>query len=191
MKGCAVAGCTRLHVARGMCGLHWRRWRKHGDPLVTLVERRSIGVDLPAVCSVESCGEARSARGLCKRHYERLRLHGDPLASKGAGFMRAEKPTYSTVHARLKNQRGRAAGFDCVDCSAPASEWSYDGTDASPLMTTTPTGASIAYSTDLDRYEPRCRPCHRLRDAAERKLPATAPEKGGLLLASTTKGMKQ
>lgn len=29
---CTVDGCTAPMFGRGMCGKHWDRWRKHGDP---------------------------------------------------------------------------------------------------------------------------------------------------------------
>lgn len=29
---CSVAPCTRRAGARGYCAMHWKRWRKHGDP---------------------------------------------------------------------------------------------------------------------------------------------------------------
>lgn len=33
---CDVDGCERTDVhARGMCGMHYQRWRRHGDPTVT------------------------------------------------------------------------------------------------------------------------------------------------------------
>ena len=33
MKTCNVEGCEKRHEARGFCKMHWKRWRKHGDPL--------------------------------------------------------------------------------------------------------------------------------------------------------------
>lgn len=30
---CSVVGCERLAYGRGFCGMHWLRWRRHGDPL--------------------------------------------------------------------------------------------------------------------------------------------------------------
>lgn len=30
---CSVAGCQRKYYAKGWCEMHWRRARKHGDPL--------------------------------------------------------------------------------------------------------------------------------------------------------------
>jgi hypothetical protein len=31
---CSINGCEKPFVARGWCSLHWKRWRKHGDPLM-------------------------------------------------------------------------------------------------------------------------------------------------------------
>lgn len=39
---CSIDGCEGPTVARGWCDKHYRRWRKHGDPLVT---KRIIGDD--------------------------------------------------------------------------------------------------------------------------------------------------
>lgn len=36
MKTCDIEDCERKHYGRGWCERHYRRWRKHGDPLVTL-----------------------------------------------------------------------------------------------------------------------------------------------------------
>ncbi len=32
-KPCSITGCVGGVVGRGLCGKHWARWRKHGDPL--------------------------------------------------------------------------------------------------------------------------------------------------------------
>lgn len=42
-RPCTIEDCDRNIVARGWCDLHWRRWRKHGDPLKTLTPTRVIG----------------------------------------------------------------------------------------------------------------------------------------------------
>jgi hypothetical protein len=69
-RTCAVPGCRRAHAARGLCGRHYQRWRRHGDPL---------GVPRPRTCAVPGCDGEHHARGLCRRHYTRWRRHGDPL----------------------------------------------------------------------------------------------------------------
>lgn len=33
MKTCTIAGCESKHYARGWCDMHYRRWKRHGDPL--------------------------------------------------------------------------------------------------------------------------------------------------------------
>lgn len=32
---CSIDGCDRVAVARGWCHPHWKKWRRHGDPLRT------------------------------------------------------------------------------------------------------------------------------------------------------------
>ena len=37
MKTCSVEDCEKGgKIVRGMCDMHYRRWQRHGDPLVTL-----------------------------------------------------------------------------------------------------------------------------------------------------------
>jgi len=30
---CSVDGCINIHNAQGFCDKHYRKWRRHGDPL--------------------------------------------------------------------------------------------------------------------------------------------------------------
>lgn len=32
---CSVVGCTKSHIARGLCVAHYAKWRKYGDPLAS------------------------------------------------------------------------------------------------------------------------------------------------------------
>lgn len=32
-RPCRIEGCIRPHLARGLCGAHYHRWERHGDPL--------------------------------------------------------------------------------------------------------------------------------------------------------------
>ena len=40
MSGCAIEECERKHLARGWCHVHYSRWRKHGDPMKTLIRTK-------------------------------------------------------------------------------------------------------------------------------------------------------
>ncbi len=45
---CAVSDCEKPEHSRGWCCLHLNRWRRTGDPLVTLTPRRYSGPESPA-----------------------------------------------------------------------------------------------------------------------------------------------
>jgi hypothetical protein len=44
-KGCRVDGCSRDVDARKMCAMHWKRWRKYGDPTVVKNVGRHVSPD--------------------------------------------------------------------------------------------------------------------------------------------------
>lgn len=39
-RTCDIEGCTNAHKARGWCDPHYRRWKRHGDPLTSRPPRR-------------------------------------------------------------------------------------------------------------------------------------------------------
>lgn len=75
---------------------------------------------------------------------------------------------YLAMHDRLRAARGVARTHSCVDCGGVARDWSYDGGDPNVRYEVV-NGYRLAFSTNLDRYSPRCSPCHRSHDAAARK----------------------
>lgn len=72
MGNCIVGDCDRTAVARKMCGMHYKRWAKHGDPAKGARRWQA------PMCVVENCGGKPIANSMCGLHYERLRRHGDP-----------------------------------------------------------------------------------------------------------------
>lgn len=42
-KACVVPECGKEARSRGWCAMHWRRWRKHGDPLFSKHSERGSG----------------------------------------------------------------------------------------------------------------------------------------------------
>lgn len=79
---CAVDGCGRPVVGWGWCTVHYRRWKRHGDPLVNLRPR----IDPNGVCRIEGCGRPifRATYQLCLSHYGRWRYANRHAGSQGA-----------------------------------------------------------------------------------------------------------
>lgn len=73
-RTCSVDGCEEQHYGRGMCGKHYQRWWKHGDPLGKAPKR------VRPQCSIDGCDSPNDSQGLCRVHYGRLKRNGDPLA---------------------------------------------------------------------------------------------------------------
>ena len=67
--------CGQPARARGWCNKHYLRWKAHGDPLVTLTNKRPLS---SPICTYEDCPKPARTRDLCDTHYYRLRKHGDP-----------------------------------------------------------------------------------------------------------------
>lgn len=75
-KICAVDGCDNGGtLRRGMCGKHYERWRRNGDPM-KLYTPKSTGP-----CTIDGCANVGGLRrGLCRKHYRKWLEYGDPLA---------------------------------------------------------------------------------------------------------------
>lgn len=116
---------------------------------------------LHRTCSTPACREPHHGRGLCAQHYFQARDEAD------AGC-------YQIAHSELRQHRGNADQHTCVDCTAPAQEWSYDYNDPDEVRCSSGT----RYSLNPDHYQPRCTSCHRTRDHQERQAE--------LLAAATT-----
>lgn len=69
-KLCTIPDCGNAHNARGLCPMHYQRWKKHGSPLWEPPVK-------PETCSVEGCSKERAKRDYCNMHYIRLRTKGD------------------------------------------------------------------------------------------------------------------
>jgi hypothetical protein len=42
-KTCKIEDCDRDHYGRGWCEMHWKRWKRHGDPNINLRPDRVHG----------------------------------------------------------------------------------------------------------------------------------------------------
>jgi hypothetical protein len=145
--------------------MHYSRMRRNGS-----VEQTRPWSPTTGQCPVEGCEKPQNYNGMCKLHASRVARHGDPFAytsHRERNLARGEanpnwtgsNATYSAIHQRLPRVKGRAADHPCAECGGNAKQWSYDHAD--PDERTSEFGP---YSTDLDRYIPRCVPCHKTLD---------------------------
>lgn len=76
MHICSVENCERPveHKTKGWCDMHYRRWRRHGDPTIKKVKPKT-----GCICEIEGCNRPVKGDGLCNVHWCRRKRHGDPL----------------------------------------------------------------------------------------------------------------
>lgn len=60
---CSVDSCSKPHLAKGWCKLHYVRMKNTGSLEILPREPSS------RVCSLEGCSTAHYGKGLCKHHY--------------------------------------------------------------------------------------------------------------------------
>lgn len=72
VAGCEAAGCERTVYARGLCGRHYKQWRRHGQ-----VQPEAAPA---ADCAVPTCGRRAVTRGWCHGHYLRWSRQGNVKA---------------------------------------------------------------------------------------------------------------
>lgn len=71
---CAVTECERIldgTGSRGMCGMHYTRWRLHGD----VNHQRKTG---RRACSIAGCGLPQAGRTWCSAHWSNWSRYGSP-----------------------------------------------------------------------------------------------------------------
>ena len=73
---CAVDDCGRPHQARDYCQMHYRRWKRTGNPLIP---GRVVSTVQRDGCDVEGCDHPHAAHGFCQLHHARWRRTGSPL----------------------------------------------------------------------------------------------------------------
>jgi hypothetical protein len=88
MALCSVADCERPVDGRGLCSVHYGRWKRgaaHEAPLTRTPSGRY------RTCTVEGCGRKHMGKGLCALHLHRMRT-GAPMQGRG--------PIVGEIHPR-------------------------------------------------------------------------------------------
>lgn len=164
---CEVEGCEEPRRSRGtpLCETHYYRKRRTGDVQAHIpVRKKRFG---PRVCEDEECDVVIDKGRWCSKHAARVWRHGDPTVVKKATpsptygpdnptWLGESLTSYSGQHSRLRHHRGLAADQVCVDCGAPAEQWSYD--HGCPDERVNEHGSP--WCPHLDCYSPRDRSCH-------------------------------
>lgn len=112
------------------------------------------------LCAVDGCGKpASGALTYCGAHHgrrSRTGVVGSATSRTNDGHARH----YQTAHNQIRLQRGAASTHLCVDCAAPAADWSLKHDSKQRIVALDGTRAGLAFSPDPTDYEPRCKPCH-------------------------------
>ena len=106
MKICSIINCNQKAVGFGFCDKHYRRFKKHGNPLY---QKRSR--DHPEICKISECNELFQAEGYCQKHYVRFKKFGNPLFRKIEDHGLSKTPEYRVWHGmkqRCYNQNLKA-----------------------------------------------------------------------------------
>jgi hypothetical protein len=130
---CTIEGCAKTVECRGLCPMHYQRWRQTGDPGPADPMRQS---HRGKTCAVEGCGQTRRKLEWCTTHYSQRRRTGEepkPVRYRWAERLDACKlcgrPTvsefreYCSAACRLHwaNHGGPADLPICAQCDRPIS----------------------------------------------------------------------
>jgi hypothetical protein len=73
--GCRIDNCGKEVRARKMCGMHYHRWERTGNPMGF---RPGVPSKVEVGCKYEGCKNPHNAKGYCLTHYFRWKNHGSP-----------------------------------------------------------------------------------------------------------------
>ena len=93
-RTCSIDGCHRLFRTRGFCTTHYKRWRKHGDPLVVLKAWHRLTVEgrFKSRISVADNGCHVWTRGLNGNGYGAMKVNGKSVAAHRIAWTLANGP---------------------------------------------------------------------------------------------------
>lgn len=117
---CSLPDCQRRMKSRGLCGAHYQKLRKYGDPLAGVRRPRRPTFE-PEPCRIIDCPrftDLRSYDQLCSLHIGRLRRQGDPEMLLRFCPNRAQSPV-DVLHMRSEPHG------DCVHWTGGLTDQGY------------------------------------------------------------------
>jgi len=102
MMKCSIETCKDKAKYNGLCGMHYKRRWRHGDPNKTLTPTR--GFERIQCIAEEGC-ESKSVHslGLCDRHYQMQRVSGRTqriINAKGEGSVQGKGYVIHTINGK-------------------------------------------------------------------------------------------
>lgn len=96
-----MADCEKPAHSRGWCGMHYRRWRLHGDP--------ALGARKPkerVTCAVDGClNLVWGAQPECRKHHYSMKMHGAPDLPPRCFLPDGTRRVDSTGYVRVMNRK--------------------------------------------------------------------------------------
>jgi len=80
---CRVPECLKKLKARGLCAMHHKRLKIHGD-IAKILPRGSFSKYKH--CTISGCKKPHTAKGMCQMHYRRVALYDAPEVVKSIGY---------------------------------------------------------------------------------------------------------
>lgn len=138
-RKCTVESCDRRYKCSGLCNMHYNRFLRHRDPLVT--KRRPNGSYVGVTCSAIGCDTQAQSMGLCYVHYFRRKQLGHEdaqlkrrangtrtLEQKREQLAEAQRRYRRTPHGKLRQS------FNTAKRRALMSETGLLKSDFAPLL---------------------------------------------------------
>jgi hypothetical protein len=91
---CSVEGCEKSRKERGLCSMHAKRLRVHGN-IAKVLPRGNFSKYKH--CTVGKCKKPHRAKGMCQMHYRRVALYDHPEAVVANGYI-IRHGGYVTLH---------------------------------------------------------------------------------------------
>lgn len=91
---CGVEECEKQRSSRGLCAMHAKRLKLHGD-VAKVMPRGNFSKYKH--CTVDGCEKPHTAKGMCQMHYRRVALYDHPEVVLSIGYSQ-DQAGYITLH---------------------------------------------------------------------------------------------